>query len=136
MTGYSRSPRLLKGAIVAFDLPAPVPRVIPFQINPESMSRTLEARSVDPEGAASDHFRLNGAPSETIKVECIMDATDGLEKGDELVETLGMLRAAYDARAMEFPVAFQSALSFAVPALLGVTLGEIFGTVCFAPRLD
>lgn len=42
----------------------------------------------------------------------------------DLVETLGMLRAAYDARAMEFPVAFQSALSFAVPALLGVTLGD------------
>jgi hypothetical protein len=58
MTGYSRSPRLLKGAIVAFDLPAPVPRVIPFQINPESMSRTLEARSADAEGAAPDHFRL------------------------------------------------------------------------------
>ena len=38
--------------------------------------------------------------------------------------SLGMLRAAYDARAMEFPVAFQSALSFAVPALLGVTLGD------------
>jgi hypothetical protein len=90
MTGYSRSPRLLKGAIVAFDLPAPVPRVIPFQINPESMSRTLEARSVDAEGAAPDHFRLNGAPNETIKVECIMDATDGLEKGDELAETLGL----------------------------------------------
>ncbi len=42
----------------------------------------------------------------------------------DLVETLGMLRSAYDARALEFPVAFQSALSFAVPALLGVTLGD------------
>jgi hypothetical protein len=90
MTGYSRSPKLLKGAIVAFDLPVPVPRVIPFQINPESMSRTLEARSIDADGAASDHFRLSGAPNETIKVECIMDATDSLEKGDELAETLGL----------------------------------------------
>jgi hypothetical protein len=90
MTGYSRSPKLLKGAIVAFDLPAPVPRVIPFQINPESMSRTLEARSVEAEGATSDNFRLSGAPNETIKVECIMDATDGLEKGDGLTEEFGL----------------------------------------------
>jgi len=90
MTGYSRSPKLLKGAIVAFDLPVPVPRVIPFQINPESMSRTLEARSIENEGASSDNFRLSGAPNETIKVECVMDATDGLEKGDGLTEELGL----------------------------------------------
>ncbi|MGP1283402.1 MAG: heparinase II/III family protein [Parasphingopyxis sp.] len=41
-----------------------------------------------------------------------------------LVETLGMLRAAYDSRRIEFPATFDSALSFAVPALLGVTLGD------------
>jgi uncharacterized heparinase superfamily protein len=41
-----------------------------------------------------------------------------------LVETLGMLRAAYDVRRIEFPQPFQNAVSFAVPALLGVTLGD------------
>lgn len=90
MTGYSRSPKLLKGAIVAFDLPAPVPRVIPFQINPESMSRTLEARTIEAEGTTSDNFRLSGAPNETIKVECILDATDALEKGEDLAGSLGL----------------------------------------------
>lgn len=41
-----------------------------------------------------------------------------------LVETLAMLRAAYDARQLPFPAPFDSALSFAIPALLGVTLGD------------
>ena len=41
-----------------------------------------------------------------------------------LVETMAMLRGAYDARAMPFPAPFDSALSFAIPALLGVTLGD------------
>lgn len=41
-----------------------------------------------------------------------------------LVETLAMLRAAYDARTREWPAPFESALSFAVPALLGVTHGD------------
>ncbi|RED17049.1 putative heparinase superfamily protein [Parasphingopyxis lamellibrachiae] len=41
-----------------------------------------------------------------------------------LVETLAMLRSAYDSRGIAFPAAFSSALSFAVPALLGVTLGD------------
>lgn len=41
-----------------------------------------------------------------------------------LVELLAMLRAAYDVRRREFPAPFGTALSFAVPALLGVTHGD------------
>lgn len=81
MTGYSRSPRLIKGAIVAFRPPVPIPAVIPFQFNPESLSRTIEARTAEGEGG-SESFRLAGAPKETIKVETIFDATDLLEKSD------------------------------------------------------
>ena len=80
MTGYSRSPRLLKGAIVAFRPPVPIPDVIPFQINPESLQRTIEANAA--EGAeGADNFRLAGAPKEVIKLEAVLDAADDLEKG-------------------------------------------------------
>ncbi|NNC73109.1 MAG: heparinase [Sphingomonadaceae bacterium] len=41
-----------------------------------------------------------------------------------IVETLAMLRATYDARRQEFPAPFESALAYAVPALLGVTHGD------------
>ncbi len=81
MGGYSRSPRLLKGAIVAFRPPLPLPDVIPFQINPESLQRTVEANLAEGEGAA-DSFRLAGAPKEAIKVEAVLDSSDDLERGE------------------------------------------------------
>ncbi len=80
MTGYSRSPRLLKGAIVAFRPPLPIPDVIPFQINPESLQRTIEANTPG-DGEGADGFRLAGAPKEVIKVEASLDAADDLEQG-------------------------------------------------------
>ncbi len=89
MTGYSRSPKLIKGAIVAFRPPVPVPSVIPFQINPDGMARTLEARSAEGEGG-TETFRLAGAPKEQIKLEAMMDAADDLEKGDEVVAENGL----------------------------------------------
>lgn len=87
MSGYSRSPRLLKGAIVAFRPPVPVPEVIPFQINPESLQRTIEANAAEGEGGA-DGFRLAGAPKEVIKLEAVLDAADDLEKAR--AEDLGL----------------------------------------------
>lgn len=89
MTGYTRSPKLLKGAIVAFRPPVPIPSVIPFQFNPESLSRTIEARSAEGEGGA-ETFRLSGAPTETIKVEAIFDAADMLETGDGITVANGL----------------------------------------------
>ncbi len=81
MTGYTRSPRLIKGALVAFRPPLPIPTVIPFRINPETMARTLETRSAEGEGG-QETFRLAGAPKESIKVDCVFDATDDLETGE------------------------------------------------------
>jgi hypothetical protein len=41
--GYSRSPKLLKGALIQFSAPMliPIPNIIIFQYNPETMTRTL-----------------------------------------------------------------------------------------------
>ncbi len=89
MTGYSRTPKLLKGAIVYVRPPAFVPGVITFQINPESLSRTVEARAAEGEGSTQS-FRLSGAPSETIKVETVFDAADDLEKSDGIVSDTGL----------------------------------------------
>ncbi|MGQ9613922.1 hypothetical protein [Chloroflexus sp.] len=78
MTTFPRSPRLLKGALVSFDLPHPQPAVIIFQYNPDTLSRTLEAQTGS-EG--SDALRIKGAPVETIKLDVELDATDQLEQG-------------------------------------------------------
>ncbi len=78
MTTFPGSPRLLKGALVSFDLPNPKPAVIIFQYNPDTLSRALEAQTG---GEGADALRIKGAPVETIKLEIELDATDQLERG-------------------------------------------------------
>jgi Contractile injection system tube protein len=81
MTTFPGSPKLIKGALVAYRGDTP-PEVIAFQYNPETLSRTLEAQTVSAEGAEAEALRLTGAPVEQIKVEALLDAADQLEKGD------------------------------------------------------
>jgi hypothetical protein len=78
------TPKTLRGAIISFKLPDPVPSVIVFQYNPASMSRTLEARtSGGGDGAGEEAFRIAGAPNETIKIDIEFDDTDGTAGSDE-----------------------------------------------------
>jgi len=87
----TETPRPLKGALVALRLPDPTPQVIAFQINPHTLSRTLEAQSQGGgEGGNSDAFRLTGAPIETIKLEAELDAVDQLEVGSATAAELGL----------------------------------------------
>lgn len=91
MATLSTSPKLLKGALVAFDLPNPTPRVIVFQYNPATLTRTLEAQMQETESKTGDPPRLKGAPVETIKLEVEIDASDQLERGDETASDAGIL---------------------------------------------
>jgi hypothetical protein len=84
MTGYPRSPRLIKGGLVLVD-PASgaVQRVIGLQYNPDSLSRTLQVQGVTGGGDRTEALRLKGPPVETIKLEAEIDATDQLEFPDQ-----------------------------------------------------
>lgn len=90
MTGFSRSPRLLKGAIVGVDPLNPVASIIVFQYNPDTMTRTLEARGGSADGNRSEPMRLAGAPIETISMEVEIDATDQLDRGDGTAASMGI----------------------------------------------
>jgi hypothetical protein len=71
------SPKLLRGAIISFKLPNPLPYVIAFQYNPATLQRTLEARTAGGgDSAGEEAFRISGAPNETLKVEIELDGTD------------------------------------------------------------
>jgi Contractile injection system tube protein len=85
------TPRLLKGALISLNLPDPTPSVIPFQYNPETLTRSLEAQTAGGEGAdRSEALRLKGAPVETIKLDVELDATDQLELGDPTATSSGI----------------------------------------------
>ena len=90
MTGLTNSPRILKGALVGIDILNPVPKVIAFQYNPDSLTRTLKARASGGDGARAEAMRLSGAPEENITLEVEIDATDSLEHGDAAAVDMGI----------------------------------------------
>lgn len=100
MTGYSQTPKLLKGALIYFGAPMliPIPNIIVFQYNPETMSRTLTpwqppTREMSfSDAGAGTRAGLTGAqryslsqpydPAETFSLVLELDATDALEHPD------------------------------------------------------
>lgn len=85
MTTFPGSPRLLKGGIVLIDLgTSAVKRIIALQYNPDTLTRTLQVQGVGQEsGDRLEALRLKGPPTETIKLEAEIDATDQLEFPDQ-----------------------------------------------------
>lgn len=87
-TGYSRSPKLLKGALVEFSerFLGPIPNVIIFQYNPETLSRSLtvwQPPEREAEGAGGQQEPATAQPSdppERFTLDLFLDASDALEK--------------------------------------------------------
>jgi Contractile injection system tube protein len=92
MSGFPRSPRLLKGGLVLIDASTSVvQRIIALQYNPDSVTRTLQVQGVGPEGGdRSEILRLKGPPIETLKVDAEFDATDQLEVVDSTAAAVGL----------------------------------------------
>ncbi|MEX8521102.1 MAG: hypothetical protein AB3X44_21570 [Leptothrix sp. (in: b-proteobacteria)] len=91
MTTFHNTPHILKAAIVLVDpgtgiLPSPL--VITLQYNPDSLSRSLQIKSIGEGGDHSEALRLKGPPVETIKLEAEIDATDQLEVPEQNAVTL------------------------------------------------
>jgi len=90
-TGYSRSPKLLKGALVEFSsrIIGPVPNVIMFQYNPETLSRKIDVWGPDTGGHGGANEQSSAAksqsraqpmdPTETFTLNLVMDAIDAME---------------------------------------------------------
>ena len=91
MSTFPNSPRLLKGGIVLLNpVTSAVQRIIALQYNPDSVSRTLQVQGISEGGDRSEALRLKGPPTETIKVDAEIDATDQLEVADGTATTVGL----------------------------------------------
>ena len=76
------SPRLVKGAIIGIDVTNPVASIAIFQYNPDTLTRTLQAQTSGGDtGNRSEPQRLKGPPTENIRLDVEIDATDQLETG-------------------------------------------------------
>ncbi len=92
MTTFPGSPKLLKGGLVLADpVSGTIQRVITLQYNPDSLSRTLQAKTVGQDNAdRSEALRLKGPAVETIKLEAEIDAIDQLEVADAQTTQVGI----------------------------------------------
>jgi hypothetical protein len=90
MTTFPGSPKTLKGAIVGLDPFNPLAGIVVFQYNPDTLSRRLAAREPAEQGARSEAQRLTGAPIETIQLQVEIDATDQLERAENIATELGI----------------------------------------------
>ncbi len=89
MSGYSQSPRIVKGGIVLVDpQTAQVRRVIALQYNPEKLSRSLQVQGAGDGAERSEALRLKGPAIETFRLEADIDAADQLEFPDRNANTV------------------------------------------------
>jgi hypothetical protein len=90
---YPRSPKLLKGALIQFSAPMliPIPNIIVFQYNPESMTRKIKSwgpATQDGDGASKDPKEESPLaqpfdPNETFSLSLELDAADALEEPEK-----------------------------------------------------
>lgn len=123
--GYSRSPLLLKGALIEFSerFIGPIPNIIIFQYNPGTLTRTLSVynpfQADEQTPGAPPKIQVDaqpGDPSESFDLALELDATDELEKGDPIAVVTGV---ADRVAAMEMLLYPQE----------GSLLGELLGSI-------
>lgn len=133
MSGFSRSPRLARAALVVIEGEQDVRRVIPFQYNPDAVQRSLRARYQYRDGDVfgGEPLGLKGPPIESIRLTIELDATDALEQGSPIAVAAGIQPALAALEALLYPdsegVIAEEALAQAgareiVPAPLPLTL--------------
>ena len=95
---FPGSPRLLKGALIVFDTPIPVPtNIIIFQYNPDSMTRKLSQPGANQSGAdrgaclnAGDTRTVMQSPVEEYSLAVELDAVDQLEQSNSISVAVGL----------------------------------------------
>lgn len=94
----SSSPKILKAGFLYFDSPSTQPKIIVFQYNPESLSRTLNPAAslpipIPPPSTGPANPNAPAQPASTAEVitfNLVLDATDKLEIADPRASEFGV----------------------------------------------
>jgi hypothetical protein len=92
--------KFLRGALIEFaeTFPLPIPNVIIFQYNPETMTHTWTPATTNPGSpgaAASNPLAITGDPQESFSFTLAMDATDMIADGDAVETALATASGVY-----------------------------------------
>jgi hypothetical protein len=87
-------PSLLKGALIVFGAPIPVPtNIIIFQYNPEAMTRKIAFPNAKDGNSclnSGDTPNVNQPPTESYSLTVELDATDQIEDADTVTLAVGL----------------------------------------------
>jgi hypothetical protein len=114
MSDFPGRPFLLKGALVVFEAPIPVPtNVIVFQYNPETMTRKISqpaggaqaggGGSANPCSTAGDTRNTLLLPVEHYQLSIDLDASDQMEVDDKITRAVGLHPALAALELMLYP---------------------------------
>lgn len=90
MSSFPGTPKVNHGAIVSINLLSPATQVIPFQYNPDTMTRSLQPQNISGAGNRTEVYRLKGPPVETISLDVDFDATDQLAQPSQNPNAVSM----------------------------------------------
>ena len=90
---------LLKGGLIEFTetFPIPIPNVIIFQYNPETMTHGWTPATTNPgtPGQTSNPLAITGQPQETFSFTLAMDSNDTIADGNAVVAGIAELSGVY-----------------------------------------
>jgi hypothetical protein len=118
----------IKGALVEFmqTFLVPLPNVIVFQFNPETMTHTWTQPAPDPaarQGEQSNPLAVKGVPSESFSFTLSMDAGDVISRGDPVVAGIAVASGVYSR------LAALEMLQYPVPSPAGGLLGTVSASI-------
>jgi len=89
----------LKGGLIEFteSFPIPIPNVIIFQYNPETMTHTWTPATTNPAtpGQASNPLAISGQPTESFSFTLAMDSNDTIADGNPVIAGLAEASGVY-----------------------------------------
>src|SRR5438094_9063016 len=85
----------LRGALIAFTeaFPVPVPNVVVFQYNPDTMTHGWQVAEV--EAGSDSPLAVPGPPKESFDFDLEMDAKDSIADGSPIVADLAEISGLY-----------------------------------------
>lgn len=84
--------RLLRGALVEYgsDFLGPLPNVVIFQFNPETLTRNVQVPSRNTSATSRENSQAGEPPVEKVTVNAVFSAADALGKNEKVARGVGV----------------------------------------------
>lgn len=84
--------KLMRGALIEYgsNFLGPIPNVVIFQFNPESLTRTIQVPSRNTSVTARETSQAGEPPVEKVTVNAVFSAADALDKNNVLARQFGV----------------------------------------------